>query len=73
MKKYTEDLGNKPNMLITINHNLGTKDVIVSVYQGIISELVKNVAVYARDENYIELSFGRELMSQQLFRVVVIG
>lgn len=73
MKKYTENLGDKPDMVVTVNHNLGTKDVIVAIYQGMLGELVTNAKIYARHENYIEISFGRELLAQQLFRVVVTG
>ncbi|MBL7682732.1 MAG: hypothetical protein JNK00_05190 [Flavipsychrobacter sp.] len=71
MQKYTQDIGDTETTDFDIAHNLGTRDVVVSVY----SVLTGNQAIADiryESQNNIKVSFSSPPKAG-MFRVVVIG
>ena len=70
-KKATGNVGNGVNTSFAINHGLGTRDVVVNVYDNSTYETVE-VDVVRTDANNVTVSFTTA-PSSNAYRVVVIG
>lgn len=71
-KKYVANIGNGSASEYTISHNLGTRDVIVSIYQGGDPYEEYLFEVYRTNINQIKLVANRAI-KQNEFRVVIVG
>jgi hypothetical protein len=76
-KKFSQSVGNGVDSNISINHNLGTRDVIVSVYKNSIPwETIPShgwpVSVNRSSENTVELIFNSPPTTDSI-KVVIIG
>lgn len=69
--KYAASVGNGSDSTITVTHNLGTTDVVVSLYTASSGEVVFADVTHATT-NTITLSFATAPTSNQ-YKVVVIG
>jgi hypothetical protein len=70
--KYSVAFGNGSAVAYTINHNLGTRDVIISVYRNSSPYDEIECDVEKTDTNNITLRFSGAVSSNQL-RVTVVG
>lgn len=71
-KKYVASIGDGSKSEYTISHNLGTKDVILSIYQNGQPNEEYLFSVYHLNTNQIKLVANRPVNKNE-FRVVVIG
>jgi len=69
--KYAASVGNGADSTITVTHNLGTTDVVVSLYTASSGEVVFADVTHATT-NTVTLSFATAPTSNQ-YKVVVIG
>jgi hypothetical protein len=72
IKKFTQDIGDGTSTDIVVTHNLGTRDVVVSVYENSAPYSVVNTNVEITDDNTITVKFTTAPTNNQ-YRVVVIG
>lgn len=73
LKKYTTTItGNDNTRAFTINHGLGTKDIIVQVYDGSTSEDVI-VDITRIANSLVEIEFAQNVVSGKTYKVVIIG
>jgi hypothetical protein len=71
LNRYTTNIGNNSASIFTITHNLGTRDVITSVYDNSTYEnIITSIA--NTTTNTISLSFNN-IPATNAYRVVVIG
>lgn len=70
-RKYSANVGNGSSTSIAVNHNLGTKDVHVTVYDSSTNEEVLPDVVHT-DTNNVTLTFATAPASNA-YRCVVIG
>ncbi len=70
-KKYSVSVGNGTNTSFTVNHNLGTRDVQVQVYDSATYDTVE-VDVIRTDTNNVTVAFSIAPASNA-YRVVVVG
>jgi len=74
MDKYVEIIGNSEDYTFHINHNLGTKDIIVQVYKlstgGSYHVLINRI-----NDNEVMIGFDEkeEPPKAGMFKVVIIG
>ena len=71
-KKYVANIGNGSASEYTISHNLGTKDVILSIYQNGQPYEEYLFSVYHLNTNQIKLVANRPVNKNE-FRAVIIG
>jgi hypothetical protein len=69
--KFSADVGNGANTSFAVSHNLGTKDVIVNIYDNASYDTVETDVVRT-DTNTVTVSFT-VAPSSNAYRVVVIG
>jgi hypothetical protein len=69
--KFSTDVGNGANTSFAVSHNLGTKDVIVNIYDNASYDTVETDVVRT-DTNTVTVSFT-VAPSSNAYRVVVIG
>lgn len=70
-KKASASVGNGANTSFAVSHNLGTRDVVVNVYDNATYDTVE-VDVVRTDTNTVTVSFANAPASNA-YRVVVIG
>ena len=70
-RKYATTIGNGSLTSITVTHNLGTRDVVVNVYDNTTYDTVE-VDVVRTDANTVTVSFSTA-PANNAYRVVVIG
>lgn len=70
-KKAAANVGNGSNTSFAVNHNLGTRDVVVNVYDSSTYETVE-VDVVRTNTNTVTVTFA-SAPSSNAYRVVVIG
>ena len=70
-KKASANVGNGSNTSFAVNHNLGTRDVVVNVYDSSTYETVE-VDVVRTNTNTVTVTFAAA-PSSNAYRVVVIG
>lgn len=71
-KKYVASIGDGTSSEYTISHNLGTKDVVLSVYQNGQPYEEYLFSVYHVNANQIKLLANRSVNKNE-FRVVIVG
>lgn len=71
-KKYVANIGDGTSSEYTVSHNLGTKDVILSVYQNGQPYEQYLFSVYHLNTNQIKLAANRPVNKNE-FRVVIVG
>ena len=71
-KKYVANIGDGTNSEYTVSHNLGTKDVVLSVYQNGQPYEEYLFEVYRTNINQVKLVANRAI-KQNEFRVVIVG
>ena len=73
LKKYSATLtGDNSKTSFAVTHNLGTKDVIVQVYDGTSYEEVM-VDITRNTTNQVTIGFAQAVATGKTYRVVVIG
>lgn len=73
LRKYVGTItGNGTLNSFTLNHNLGSRDVIVQVYDGANYDEVL-VDIYRTDTNNVKIEFNKAPISNKIYKVVVIG
>lgn len=70
--KYTENLGDGIATTFTVNHALGSSDVLVSVRENTLPGAEVYPTITIVDANNIEVDFGATVPSTDEFRVVVL-
>lgn len=70
-RKYAANIGNGSNTSLTVNHNLGTRDVDVTIYNASTYELIYADVVFT-DTNNVTVTFATAPASNA-YRVVVTG
>ena len=70
--KYSTTIGNNALLTFTVTHSLGTRDVVVAVYENGSPYQVVTVDTYNATTNTITLTFGVAPTTDQ-YAVVVIG
>ena len=71
-KKYVASIGDGSKSEYTISHNLGTRDVIVSIYQSVDPYEEYLFEVYRPNANQIRLVANRAIKTNE-FKVVIVG
>jgi hypothetical protein len=70
-KKFSADVGDGVATSYDVDHNLGTKDAVVQVYDNATNDTVE-VDVVRTNTNRVTISFG-SAPSEDAYRVVVVG
>ena len=71
MTKYAQTFGDGVNTNYTITHDLGTRDIVVALYDVETGEAFM-AGITVTSENAISLGFG-QAPPQDAYRVVVVG
>ncbi|MFZ9242227.1 MAG: hypothetical protein ACO295_03365 [Sediminibacterium sp.] len=70
-KKYAANVGNSASTVFALEHNLGTRDVVVNVYDNATYETVE-VDIARTDTNTVTITFA-VAPATNAYRVVIIG
>ena len=71
VRKYSTDVGNSASTVYTVTHNLGTRDVIVNVYDNVTYDTVE-VDIARTSTSVVTLTFA-VAPSTNAYRVVISG
>lgn len=71
-QKYAASVGNNSSTTFTVNHNLGTTDVIVQIKEAAGGKAVVYADIVITDSNNVDVTFTVAPTSNQ-YRVIVIG
>lgn len=71
VRKFVQNIGDGKQTEFEVTHNLGTKDVIVTMFQNDTGEEIFTGCTVITD-NIVKLSFD-EPPADSIFRVVIIG
>lgn len=72
VSKFTIDIGDGSNNVFNVLHNLGTRDVITSVYSASNYLVLSGFRIFNTDTNTVTLSFDG-VPTQDSIKVVVMG
>ena len=72
LTKFVKNIGNGIDKIIPVVHNLGTRDVMINIYQNSEPYPVVYADIAITDENVVTIKFNQPPKVDQ-YRVVIIG